>query len=219
VNTSDPLDPPLQGEPINLALRDHQAKLEEWNFHHDATALHLSAERMIVEFKLKIPVPCLLIKRLSRRYGHFHRGRNGFGLKDEIAIDEDHIRNSPFWRVCGTLLHELLHSWQEHHGDPSSRNYHNGQLRRKAASLGLVINKGGHTQYQPGETPFFSFLQKHGIEVPAIPPVQEPRPSRRGSKLKLFMCPCEVKVRVGRSRFHARCLDCGGEFALQQTGL
>src|ERR1041385_4584505 len=129
MNTSDQANSPLQGEPINLALKDHQAKLEEWNFHDVTTALHLCAERMIMEFKLKIPVPCLLIKRLPRRYGHFHRGRNGFGLKDEIGIDEDHIRNSPFWRVCGTLLHELLHSWQEHHGRPGRRNYHNKQFR------------------------------------------------------------------------------------------
>ena len=34
------------------------------------------------------------------------------------------------------------------------------------------------------------------------------------SKLKLYECLCGVKVRGGRSRSNAQCLDCGGLFEL-----
>lgn len=202
-------------EQINLALRQHQSSIGTWDFQAAATDLHRWADRMILEFKLEIGTPVLLIEPLKRRYGHFRYGRNGFGLIDEIGIDEDHVRHSPYWRVCGTLLHELLHSWQEHHGRPSCRNYHNKQFQRKAFSFGLKIDERGFTEYLPGDTPFFLLLKKHGISTPDIPCPQQHIVSRVGSKLKLFQCPCGVKVRVGRSFFNARCLDCGGLFVLQ----
>src|SRR5947199_1298346 len=205
----------MQSETVNLTLRDHQRGTSSWDFNAVAADLHIWAERMIIEFKLQIPVPCLLIERLRRRYGHFRPGRNGFGLKDEIGIDEEHLRQRPFWQTCGTLLHELLHSWQEYHGRPGRRNYHNKQFQKKAASLGLVVDQRGFTQYEPGDTPFYRLLEKHGIHPPILPEVQQTPIQRRGSKLKLYECSCGVKVRVGRFRFRAQCLDCCGVFVLQ----
>ena len=202
-------------EVINVALRDHQSDVQDWDFSALAADLHRWAERMVVEFKLDIGTPALMFERLRGRLGHYRRGRNAFGLKDEVAIDEDHARASPYWQVIGTVLHELLHSWQEHSGRPPSRscyNYHNRQFREKARELGLIVDRRGHTQYVPCETPFLGLLSKYGVAVPDIPqPVF--LPERRGkSKLNLYECPCGVKVRVGRSRFNAKCLDCCGNF-------
>src|ERR1041385_2195748 len=157
------------GEQINVALRNHQANAKTWNFQPVASDLHKWAERYIFEFKLQIGVPALLIERLKGRYGHFRGGRNGFGIVDEIGIDESHVRQSPYWRVCGTLLHELLHAWQEHHGKPGRRNYHNDQFRKKALALGLQIDQRGFTQYIPGDTPFLALLKKYGIVPVNIP--------------------------------------------------
>lgn len=201
-------------EAINWQLRVHQADVQDWDFNRLAADLHLWAERMILEFKLEIGTPALRIDSL-RRPGHYRPGRNAFGLKDEIAIDEGHARGSLYWQLLGTLLHEILHSWQEHNGkapSPNSHNYHNKEYREKAASLGLIVDERGYTQYAPGTTPFFNLLKKYGIEVPEVPrPKLVPlRVSR--TKLKLWECPCGVKVRVGRSRFNAKCLDCGGLF-------
>jgi hypothetical protein len=205
----------MQCETVNLTLRDHQKSTPSWDFNAVVSELHVWAERMILEFKLEIPVPCLLIEGLKRRYGHFRPGRNGFGLKDEIGMDEGHVRHSPFWRVCGTLLHELLHEWQDYHGRRGRRNYHNKQFRKKAASLGLIIDQRGFTQYSPGDSAFFSLLKRYGIQAPELPKIQDQSVQRRGSKLKLYECLCGVKVRVGRSRFRAQCLDCDGVFVLQ----
>jgi hypothetical protein len=215
---------PSLTETINLALRAHQENSDGWSFKAAAADLHGWGERMIIEFKLEIGIPCLLIEHLSRRYGHYRPKRNGFGLADEIGLDRSHVQHSPYWRVLGTLLHELLHSWQAHHGTPGCRNYHNQEFQQKAWSLGLVIDSQGYTKYAAGDTPFFRLLKKFGIETPEDPnasgagsPPTNGLSASVGSKLKLYACGCGVKVRVGRARFNAQCLDCGGVFVLKEV--
>jgi len=203
-------------EPINFALRDHQTTVEDWNFKELTTDLHNWAERIIFEFKLETGIPALMMERLRRtRLGHYRPGRNAFGLRDEVAIDQNHARTGPYWQVIGSLLHELIHAWQEHNGkppSPNSHNYHNKEFRKKALSLGFIVDHRGYTQYAPGDTPFLSLLRKYGIEVPEIPEL-EPTPNQPSrTKLALYECLCGVKLRVGRSRFNAKCLDCGGLF-------
>lgn len=201
-------------EPINVALRAHQAGVPAWPWQGVAADLHCWAERFIVEFKLHIGVPALLIASLHRRHlGHFRYGRNGFGLSDEIALDEQHVRHSPRWQVYGTLLHELLHSWQQRHGRPGRRNYHNREFRDAARRLGLQVSPAGVTEYPAGDTPFARLLLQHGVSCSATSGTAAPSPRRPGSKLRLYQCPCGVKVRIGRAQFRARCLDCGGLFA------
>ncbi len=203
------------GEPINLQLRTHQATVEDWDFATLIKDLHLWAERMRLEFKLQTPVPALMVERLRTRLGHYRIGRNALGLNDEIAIDRHHATGNKYWQVLGTLLHEMLHAWQEHKGHPAgpnSHNYHNKEFREKAQSLGLIIDRYGHTEYPDGDTPFRQLLKKYGVEAPEVLKSEPPPRPRCGSRLKLYECPCHVKARVGRSRFNARCLDCGGLF-------
>lgn len=202
-------------ETINRALRRHQVKVDDWDFRKVAADLHTWAERMVLEFKLETEeVPALMIERLRMCLGHYRIGRNGFGINDEIGLDERHVRASPYWEVLGTLAHEILHLWQEHNGKPpgpNSRNYHNKQYREKAQEIGLIVDQYGHTQYAPGDTPFLNLLRKYGLQVPEIPQ-PEPIVTKGRSKLTLYQCACGVRVRVGRSRFNAKCLDCGGLF-------
>jgi len=206
-----------KGEIINSVLRDHQSSAVDWKYSPVTADLHIWAERMDVEFKLNAGCPSLRVDRLRHAYGRFHRGRNSFGLRDEISIDENHLASNPYWRVLGTLFHELLHSWQERHGKPSCSNYHNKQFRTKAAGYGLIVEKNGCTQYQPGETPFLLFLSKYGVTPPEIPELRLIQSASRKcvEKLHLYMCPCMVRARIGQKRFNAQCLDCGGKFVLQ----
>ncbi len=59
-------------------------------------------------------------------------GHNGFSLLGEIAINSPHLATQDSWQVLETLFHELLHAWQQGHGRPGKRNYHNHELRGKA---------------------------------------------------------------------------------------
>jgi hypothetical protein len=142
----------IETEAINLALKGHQTAALDWNLRALLSDLHIWAERFAVEFKLDIPTPALAVARLRSYFGHFRPGRNDWGLKHEVAIDRTHALHSEYWQVLGTLLHELLHVWQDVFGSPPSRtskNYHNRELRARAALLGLVIDRYGHTAYEP----------------------------------------------------------------------
>jgi hypothetical protein len=209
-------------ESINVALRQHQETLCEWEPSQQAAELYHWAERMIFAFKLEIPLPCLAVDRLKRALGHFRGERNGFGLRDEIAIDSLHLKEDPTWQVLVTLLHKLLHARQQRHGRPGKRNYHNIQYRGQARSLGLVVDELGVTSCTPGRTAFRQLLAVYGISVPECTETESPVSISPHSplvpakpKLKLWECRCGVKVRVGRSSFHAQCLDCNGLFELK----
>ena len=189
-------------------LADHQQS-EDWELRDLLKELQRWAEIMNFEFKLEIPEISLRVDWLRTRVlGHFRYGHNGFGLKGEVAINRRHITEARFWDVLGTLLHELLHAWQQAHGKPGKGNYHNKQFREKAREFGLIVDERGVTQYA-SESRFKELLRKYGINVPELP---RPVLRQRGtSKLKLWWCGC-TKIRVAVARFRARCLLCGNEF-------
>ena len=212
-------------EQINNTLRRHQEGTIDWQHSSTVKDLHVWAERFRVEFKLHIMTPAVMIEHLRRNTnGHFRCGRNGFGLRNEIAISEDPLRNGPYWQVLGTLLHELLHAEQANIGKPGRRNYHNKQFRKRAAEFGLIVNQKGNQEYTPAPTPFSELLERHGVEMSTRidndeveGEDQRPTPVG-GSKLKLWTCWCKprpVRVRVAIQDFQARCLKCGERFVKQ----
>lgn len=207
----------LRGEKINIDLREHQISANAWNKNKLAENLHEWAERFSSEFKLKSNVPVLMLDRLKRTcYGHFRRGRNGFGLLNEIAINEAYISQENYWDTLATLLHELLHAEQEKVGSSGKGNYHNKEFRGRAESFGLLVDSWGHTFVTPEPSAFWNLLKKYGIKVPEITkpvPIASTKPGC--SKLKLWICSCQpepVRVRVAIADFKARCLKCGQIF-------
>jgi len=200
-------------ERINLELRRHQTSAD-WDLRSAALFFHDIAVAMTFEFKLEIPVPPLSFPSIRNGFGCFRPGRSPVGLRGEIGLDKRHVQQDPHWHILGTLLHFMLRAWQARHGEPGSRDYYNGELKAKARALGLLIESQGRTRFLPGETPFISLLRKRGVAVPEVLMVSCERRAAKGSKLKLYICPCGVRIRVGRSRFQARCLDCGEIFSL-----
>jgi hypothetical protein len=199
---------------VYRALAEHQQNTQ-WSARSVFKELHRWTGIFILEFKLEIPNVSLGVDRLRRtRLGQYLPGCNRFGLRREIIISRAHLKNGTSYDVLGTLLHELLHAWQDLHGKPGKRNYHNVQFQRRASDLGLIVNAEGHTQYAK-PSPFFDLLEKHGVQISAfVPePIDMNQCRNHSSKLKLWQCQCEVKVRVGRSNgFRAQCLNCGQLF-------
>jgi len=195
-------------------LAAHQ-KTEKWDMRELIIELQRLAEIFTLEFKLEIPEISLSIDWLRyHALGHFREGHNGFGLRGEVVINRRHLYRH-FWQIHGTLLHELLHAWQQEHGRPGRRNYHNKEFRKKAYEFGLIIDEKGHTQYE-SDSPFFKVLQKYGINVVNMPPIEEIQEKQRGfSKLKKWSCGCQ-NARVAIPDFQARCLKCGNIFKVQE---
>ncbi len=194
------------------ALANHQKTEKTWELQELIGELLLWASRFNFEFQLEIQEISLSVDWLKRtRFGHFHTGHNGFGLKGEIAINRRYL-DRPFWQILGTLLHELLHAFQQAYGKPGKRNYHNKEFCEKALSLGLIVDQHGFTLYEKDEekSPFLQILKKYGVQVSKMPEVMDHR-KHGSSKLKKWSCGC-TNVRVAVDRFAARCLLCGNIF-------
>jgi hypothetical protein len=196
---------------IYAALAKHQRD-EGWDGREMIAGLQAWAARFIVEFKLDIAEIALCIDRLpTTRYGHFRRGHNGFGLRGEIAINARYLSGQrQVWEVLGTLLHELLHAWQEEHGTPGKRNHHNAEFQAKAWELGLNVDRRGVTGYAANSS-FKELLRQCGVSVPDHEVVAPKERPRGDSKMKKWSCGCTT-ARVAVADFRAVCLKCGNAF-------
>ena len=199
---------------VYSVLVKHQRD-ENWAGQQILADLQTWANRFIVEFKLDIRDISLCVERLpSNRYGHFRQGHNGFGLRGEIAINSRYLpEQRQLWEVLGTLLHELLHAWQETHGIPGKRNHHNAEFQAKARQLGLNIDRRGVTGFA-ASSPFKELLQEYGVSVPEHEIVASIARPRGESKLKKWCCGCTT-ARVAVADFRAQCLKCGNDFKLE----
>lgn len=188
----------------NLA---HHQRSESWYGRDIVAVLQAWAERFVGEFKLEVSEVSLCIEELPfSRYAHFRYGHNGFGLKGEIAFNTRYLQGQrEQWQVLGTLLHELLHGWQQAHGTPGKGNYHNREFRRKAAELGLIVDTKGATGYA-AESPFKEILRRHHVEVPTVEIPAVTRRHRGNPKMKKWSCAC-TNVRCAVT-LHAQCLQC-----------
>ena len=98
-------------EKINQELKQHQINAEDWDYKEDIEKFHLWTKILIFEFKLESFLPVIRIAKFKRgTSGCFRAGRNGFGLLNEIGLNQEIINKCDYWEVLGVLLHELLNS-------------------------------------------------------------------------------------------------------------
>jgi hypothetical protein len=196
-------------------LADHQ-QAAAWSWKDLAQKLYDYDRKLRDWFSLDLPPFVIRFGRLHRaRLGHFMPGCNEFAISGEIAINIRYAHSLPFWGMIGTLHHEQLHLWQHVHGRAGKNNYHNRQYQRKAAESGLVVDAGGHTQYDPNGR-FIAFLKEHGVDVPTLPPPFESIRRRSLqtaslSKLKRWSCGC-TNIWAAVQDVTALCLRCNQAF-------
>jgi hypothetical protein len=87
-------------------------------------------------------------QRHAHSYGYFapdrFSGRIEVGGRHELALNPDHFVGRSDEDICATLVHEMVHVWQQQHGKPGSRGYHNKQWAAKMKAVGLQpSNTGG----------------------------------------------------------------------------
>jgi hypothetical protein len=97
-------------------------KLAEWH-------AKLNAER----FEGTLTTPSIRVSRRMRsRLGHYTSRRDG--MVGEIAISRRHIRRHGFASALQTLLHEMVHQWQDENGIAVN---HGSAFKRKAREVGI----------------------------------------------------------------------------------
>lgn len=76
-------------------------------------------------------VPIRVSRRMKSRLGHYTPRREG--VRPEIAISRGHFRRHGWAEAVLTLLHEMVHQWQDECGLPVD---HGAAFRRMARSVG-----------------------------------------------------------------------------------
>ncbi len=75
----------------------------------------------------------LVSRRLARRLGHY-TPRTHNGGRGEIVISHRHVRRDGWPEAIHTLLHEMVHQWQDETGRPVD---HGPQFRAKCRAVGI----------------------------------------------------------------------------------
>jgi predicted SprT family Zn-dependent metalloprotease len=100
-------------------------------------------------FEGALPPAVLTLQRDRKSYGYFSGSRfvrRTGELADEIALNPAHFAAQPVENTLSTLVHEMVHQWQHHHGKPGRRGYHNQQWAVQMWVVGLIPSHNG----QPG---------------------------------------------------------------------
>ncbi|OOC09117.1 MULTISPECIES: SprT-like domain-containing protein [Thioalkalivibrio] len=91
--------------------------------------------------------PCLITLRSSRRqrgYHHAERFISGDGtIIHELGVHPGYFTLNPLEVALSTLVHEMVHHWQECFGRPSRSNHHNREWVGKMEAIGLVPSDTG----------------------------------------------------------------------------
>lgn len=72
-------------------------------------------------------------RRMRARLGHYAPAQRGRAA--EIAISRRHLRRHGFADALETLLHEMVHQWQDEQGHPLA---HDRRFREKAKEVGIA---------------------------------------------------------------------------------
>lgn len=79
------------------------------------------------------PIAVRVSRRMRSRLGHYTPATK-HGDPPEIAISRRHLRRHGWSEALETLLHEMVHQWQDENGMPID---HGRQFRAKARALGI----------------------------------------------------------------------------------
>jgi hypothetical protein len=78
-------------------------------------------------------VPIRISRRMKSRLGHYSPATEGYA--PEIVLSRRHIRRDGWEEALHTLLHEMVHQWQDEHGFAVD---HGARFRAKARAVGIT---------------------------------------------------------------------------------
>lgn len=98
-------------------------------------------------FDGQLPTCLITMQRKSKAYGYFAGGRfgtrDGKEITDEIALNPSHFSGRTTEQSLSTLVHEMTHLQQHHHGKPSRTGYHNKEWAGLMKAVGLIPTDTG----------------------------------------------------------------------------
>jgi SprT-like family len=86
---------------------------------------------------------CLItLQRHKGAYGYHHANRfqsleEDGENRDEIALNPAYFKGRKPEEILSTLAHEMAHAWQQQHGNPGRKGYHNREWAAEMTRIGL----------------------------------------------------------------------------------
>lgn len=198
----------LQGEPVALAIRDHQtSQATTWAYRELIQELHIWVARFDKDFDLNLPTPVIAVAPL--RYNvlaNYRLGRSGIGARTTITFNEGWLSVRPFADTVATLIHELLHAYEEWHlGRETGGWYHSKAWREKMREIGIEADDHGH--HLRILLTFLDYLRRYGVATVLVAASIDQIPSKRRQMPK-WTCGCPTGNPARAVRLHAVCQDC-----------
>lgn len=160
---------------------------------------------------------CMITIGHSKKYNGFFAGGRFTGRDDiddktdEICLNADGFNGRSDKEILSTLVHEMCHLWQHHHGKPSRSGYHNRQWFKKMIDVGLEPTGTGqrvsHSITQGGN---FDMVAKQLLESDGfkLKWQSKARPSNPKKAKVKYTCPgCGVNL-WGKPDLNILCGDC-----------
>jgi hypothetical protein len=208
--------PTLLGERVAQAIRDHQVTASNrWEYRDLLAELHVWVDRFDRDFDLRLPTPVIAVRPL--RYttiASYRLGRSEIGARTTITFNEGWLWQRTFRETLATLIHELLHAWEEWHcGRETGGWYHSVPWRQKMAEVGIEADKHGrHLR----EGRFLSYIAERRYPVPdirqllpdAAPEAAAAAAPRKRRQLPKWTCGCPSGNPARAVYLHAVCQDC-----------
>lgn len=124
-------------------------------------------------FNGELPDCIFTMTRNPRTAGYFSAQRWGRmdGAEDhtdEIAINPLLFKSLGIQEAMQTLVHEMVHSWQHHHGTPSRAGYHNKEWADKMEAVGLTPSSTGKPGGKRVGQSMSDYATKGGVFLAAL---------------------------------------------------
>lgn len=178
-------------------------------------------------FGNELPSCIITLQRHARAYGYFSGDRfanrdDAGEIRDEIALNPQHFQTRTTEQTLSTLVHEMAHLWQHHHGKPPRRCYHNKEWAAKMIEVGLVPSDtgtpGGKTtgekvsHYIAEAGPFAlacaDFLARHGAVLFSDRAGDQAAVAKAKKNRTKYTCPsCQMNA-WGKPALQILCIEC-----------
>lgn len=104
------------------------------------------------------------------RLGHYQamvvRNRTDRTATDEISLNIVSFPSRTDTEILSTLVHEMVHLWQEHYGDAPRKCYHDKQFARKMKEVGLYpSNTGQPDGKETGQQMSHYIIEGHPFDI------------------------------------------------------
>lgn len=208
----------LSDRMVNSDVREHASRAKTWKHAELVKELNEWSKKFISEFFGDgLPPPVISVARARHNnLGSYQPGHDALALRWRININLLFVYESRPGRLA-TLLHELLHLWEEESEDrKGGGRYHTKKFRTKAAELGIPCDDRGVAKFRSGFEPngaFAKLLAREGVALDGEDDTQVVAPEPRSTLMK-WICRCERRsVWTGaKANLRGICLDCESPF-------